>query len=119
MGEHLRAIGRGLVARAREFWAKVKGTLLMSEEKQRAQAARAEAARRILEDPLVKDFFAKCKSTVRAEWENTVAGEGAAREHHWHLHQAIGLLEECFTQTIRSGEFAAKQLQQKAEKEKT
>ena len=74
------------------------------------QSARGVDAQKLYEHPLVKEFFDKIKTHVRREWENSHAGEGDARERHWQLFQAVCLVETCFVQTIKTGEFAAKEL---------
>lgn len=86
----------------------------MSDEKgdalKRTQAARGGAAKQIYGNPLVKEFFAKIRTHLRKEWENSRADQTEQREHNWRLYQAVDMVEACFTQTIKTGEFAAKEL---------
>lgn len=86
----------------------------MAEDKgetlKRTQAARGADAKKIYGHPLVKEFFAKIKSHVRGEWERSAAGDKDAREHQWRIFQAVELVEACFVQTIKTGEFAQKEL---------
>lgn len=88
-------------------------------QKKQEQMARGDEARRVLESPLVKEFFPKIKEHVRAAWENSAPDDMGEREHQWRLFQAVGLVEACFTETIRTGDFARKELlKQQKEKEK-
>jgi hypothetical protein len=78
--------------------------------KLRAQQDRGAEAKRIIDSPLVTEFFTKMKDAVRREWENSDAADKDEREHQWRLFQAIGLLEDCFKQTISTGDGALKEL---------
>lgn len=79
------------------------------------QQARGERARQILEDPVVKGFFAQAEEETMAAWRHSAVDETELREDAWRMYQALQRLRRCFEATIANGEFARKELLAKRE----
>ncbi|MBY4947007.1 hypothetical protein K6V92_10290 [Cupriavidus respiraculi] len=82
----------------------------------RDEIARAEQAKRILEDPMVVDAFAAIKRGVVEAWEATDGRDVEAREYLHRFLKAFGRLEAVFVHHIQTGELAQHLLAQEAER---
>jgi len=89
----------------------------MSIERNREQVARGEEAARVLNSPLLKEFFADMRSDCVRNWEHSAIDDVATREDAWKMHKAVSLLEQKLKTAIANGEHARKELL-KEEKEK-
>lgn len=79
-------------------------------DQQRTDIARADAAERILNDPMVKEALAAIEDGIRMAWSDTPIRDAEAREHLFRLLQAKRKFEEVFISHIQSGELAKHQL---------
>lgn len=79
---------------------------------------RADQAKALLKDPLLKDAFESCKKTILKTWETTPARDAEAREWLWKMYQASMRFEEVFKGYIDSGTVAREKLKQYSMKDR-
>lgn len=72
--------------------------------------ARAEAARRLLDDPLLQEAFKTLEETCTATWKASPARDQEGREWLWMLLQATQNLKGHFDALIATGKIAAENL---------
>lgn len=72
--------------------------------------ARGDNAKRILEDPLVIEFFDKVENAIEDGWKNTIASDKEARNNAYLMHRLFGNFKGAFEMSVRNGEFAKKEL---------
>lgn len=85
------------------------------DDQQRIDVARAERARRILDDELVKGALADMKRRIVEAWEQSPARDVEGREHLHRYLKVIGQFEGAFIAHIETGKIAAHAI--KAEEE--
>lgn len=64
---------------------------------------RAEHAKRLLDDDLVKEALVYMRATILGDWEATQPPDAAKREDLYQLRRAISRFEEFFRAVIESG----------------
>lgn len=72
--------------------------------------ARAEAARRLLDDPMLQDAFKTLEAECIDQWKKAPARDHEGREWIWMLLQATQRLEGLFRGYIESGRLASENL---------
>jgi hypothetical protein len=85
-------------------------------DQQRIDIARADAARRIIEDPMVKEAFEAIEQGIQSAWADTPIRDSEAREHLFRLLQAKRKFEAVFHAHMQNGTIATAEL--KAEEER-
>jgi hypothetical protein len=79
-------------------------------DQQRIDIARAEQAKRILEDDMVKEAFAAIESGIVEAWKDLPMRDTEGREHLHRLLQAKRKFEQVFASHIQNGAVAANEL---------
>lgn len=80
------------------------------------EVAKAEAAKRIYEDPLFKEALKIVREAILDQWSSTPARDVEGREWLWMLHQSANRFENVFKSWMETGELAKRALE-RAEKE--
>ena len=70
------------------------------------ESRRAEQARAVMDNPMVKRTIADMRSAIVEKWLATGAGETEAREWLWHHAQAVEKFTEAFRETLQTGQLA-------------
>lgn len=83
---------------------------------QRIAMARADAAKRIMDDPMVKEALAAIEEGIVSAWKDIPARDVEGREHLHRLLQAKRKFETVFQMHLQDGALAAADL--KAEEER-
>lgn len=76
------------------------------------EISRAERARQVIEDPLVKAALADIEAGLIAQWRASPVKEKDLREHIWALYCAATKFREVFESVMQTGKLARIQLQQ-------
>lgn len=85
-------------------------------EQQRNDINRADAAKRILDDPLVKEALQAVENGITDAWKEVPARDVEAREHLHRLLQAKRQFENVFRICIETGAIARAELQAEQER---
>jgi predicted ArsR family transcriptional regulator len=83
-------------------------------DQQRIALARAEQARRILDDDMVKEAFAAIEDGIVAAWKDVPMRDTEGREHLHRLLHAKRKFEAVFAAHIENGTLAANELKAEA-----
>ena len=75
-----------------------------------SERQRGEAARRLLDDPLLADAFAVVESGLRQQWEASGEAEAEKRERQWLMLRLLGRVRGLLTEAIETGRLADAQL---------
>ena len=73
---------------------------------------RAEAAKRIYNDPLFKEAMTLVREEILRKWEATPARDTDGREWLWLFHQASNKFENTFKEWLETGKMAEIQKEQ-------
>jgi len=82
----------------------------------RIALARADRARMILEDELVKAALSDMKALVREEWEKSPVRDVDGREHLYKLMRVIGQFEGCLQKHLETGQLVAADIRAEEER---
>lgn len=82
----------------------------MTEAKLRKDMERAERAKRVLENELVKEAIEVIKTNVRTAWESSKANDKEGREEAWKMLKVVNEFERHFVNLVTSGKMAEKEL---------
>lgn len=83
---------------------------------QRIDIARADAAKRIMEDPMVKEALTEIERMLMEKWARTGSMETATREHLHRLLLAKDMFVSMFVAYMQSGTIAADALRAEEER---
>jgi len=73
--------------------------------------ARAEQAKRLLEDPMFKEAFESIRQEAITAWQQTSARDTEAREIAWLTVKVLGRIEGALQSAVDSGRIAAARVQ--------
>lgn len=82
----------------------------MDEGKLRQQLDRAERAKRILGNELVKEAFEAIEKTILDAWKNSAADEDRERNNAYLMHRLLQNFKQQFTAAVANGKVAQKEL---------
>jgi hypothetical protein len=85
-------------------------------DEQRNATQRADAAKRIMDDPLVKEALQSVEDGITEAWKDVPARDVEAREHLHRLLQAKRQFENVFRICIETGAIARAELQAEEER---
>ena len=85
-------------------------------DQQRAAAARAEAAKRIIDDPMVKEALQIIEDGITAAWKDLPARDVEGREHLHRLLQAKRRFETVFQIVLEEGAIVVAELRAEEER---
>ena len=71
---------------------------------------RGEQARRMLDDPLLKEAFASVETALREAWTATVDDATAERERLWLMLKLLGRVRGDLMEVLETGRLAERQL---------
>lgn len=74
-------------------------------------AARAEHAKRLLDDPILGEAFAEIRAELLHDWENTPDNATERREGTWRTLKAIDRLQGKLRSIVDNGKIAAARAQ--------
>ena len=85
-------------------------------DQQRIDINRADQARRIIDDPMVKEAFAAIEAGIVEAWKDVPLRDVEGREHLHRLLQAKRKFEQVFEAHIQNGAIAANDLRAEEER---
>lgn len=87
--------------------------------KLRKQRSRGEQAKRLLENPLIKEAFEAIEQAITDGWKNSAADDDRARQNAYLLARLLENFKQQFRTVINTGKVAEKDLLEIAEKPKS
>lgn len=78
--------------------------------KLRVDMNRADRAKRILEDEMVRDALSSMRSSITEKWESSKESDTEGRERAFRMLHALNEFERYFTTIIQTGKYATAEL---------
>ncbi|MGH6932282.1 MAG: hypothetical protein ACREEE_07590 [Dongiaceae bacterium] len=76
-----------------------------------AEFRRGEQARRLLEDPLLREAFATVEAALTDAWRASAEGAAAERERLWLMLRLLGRVRGHLSEALETGRLAQAQLE--------
>jgi hypothetical protein len=79
-------------------------------------AARADSARRYIEDPLVQEAFTSISNALHSQWEDSSWKDKEGREAAYYMLKCFNEFKNFFALVISDGDFAKDEIEKKLHK---